>query len=170
MSGAVVLTIIMLTAVCGAKPYVPLSADGIYTEDKGKDREEEITIDKMYEIIDEIGLENAVAYGEAAESFSGNQIVLLCESPSGHYRAYGFSSPEFGMQGILIDNIIDRESNYNFFLQKWVYSEEQPTLSESDDFYQVIFTLCQDRAEGMKTIVFSTYDTGTMDAEGWSKM
>lgn len=74
------------------------------------------------------------------------------------------------MNGILIDNIIDQQSNHNFFSQKWVYSEIFPTLNESDDFYQVILTICQNQEEGMKEILFDTYDTGTMDADGWDKM
>ncbi|MDO4293282.1 MAG: hypothetical protein Q4C65_08675 [Eubacteriales bacterium] len=139
--------------------------------DMENDSEERITICKMQEMIEEIGLENAIVYGEAGEDVLKDQIVLLCESSSGRYKAYGFISQEYGRDGILIDNIIDGESNHNYFIQKWVYSEEQPTLNESDDFYQVTFTICQDQAEGMKEVLLDTYDTGTMDnTEGWSKM
>ncbi|HJA92180.1 MAG TPA: hypothetical protein H9717_03525 [Candidatus Eisenbergiella merdipullorum] len=139
--------------------------------DTNKDSsEEEIPLNKMQEIIDEIGLENAVAYEEGIEEALSNQIIFLCESPSGHYKAYGFISPEYGMDGILIDNIINQQSNYNFFSQKWVYSESAPALNESDDFYQVTFTICQNQEEGMKEISFVTYDTGTMEAPGWNKM
>ena len=132
--------------------------------------EEEIPLNKMQEIVDKIGLENAVAYEEGIGDILSNQIILLCESPSGHYKAYGFISPEYGMHGILIDNIINQQSNYNFFSQKWVYSENTPTLNESDDFYQVTFTICQNQEEGMQEISFVTYDTGTMEAPGWDKM
>lgn len=132
--------------------------------------EEEIPLNKMQEIVDKIGLENAAAYEEGIGDILSNQIILLCESPSGHYKAYGFISPEYGMHGILIDNIINQQSNYNFFSQKWVYSENPPTLNESDDFYQVTFTICQNQEEGMQEISFVTYDTGTMEAPGWDKM
>ena len=132
--------------------------------------EEEIPLNKMQEIVDKIGLENAAAYEEGIGDILSNQIILLCESPSGHYKAYGFISPEYGMHGILIDNIINQQSNYNFFSQKWVYSENTPTLNESDDFYQVTFTICQNQEEGMQEISFVTYDTGTMEAPGWDKM
>ena len=138
--------------------------------DINNSNEEDIPRNKMQEIVNEIGLENAVAYGEEIQDVLSNQIILLCESPSGHYKAYGFISPEYGMNGILIDNIIDQQSNHNFFSQKWVYSKICPTLNESDDFYQVIFTICQNQEEGMKEILFDTYDTGTMDADGWDKM
>lgn len=132
--------------------------------------EEEVPLNKMQEIVDKIGLENAAAYEEGIGDILSNQIILLCESPSGHYKAYGFISPEYGMNGILIDNIINQQSNYNFFSQKWVYSENTPTLNESDDFYQVTFTICQNQEEGMQEISFVTYDTGTMEAPGWDKM
>lgn len=131
---------------------------------------EEVPLNKMQEIVDKIGLENAAAYEEGIGDILSNQIILLCESPSGHYKAYGFISPEYGMNGILIDNIINQQSNYNFFSQKWVYSENTPTLNESDDFYQVTFTICQNQEEGMQEISFVTYDTGTMEAPGWDKM
>ena len=54
-------------------------------------------------------------------------------------------------------------------MKKWVYSAERPTLSESDDFYQVTFTVGQSEEEGMREIHFTTYDTGTMSAEEWEK-
>ena len=144
--------------------------DGSIEIDINNGSEEEIPLNKMQEIVDKIGLENATDYGEGIEDILSNQIIFLCESPSGHYKAYGFISPEYGMNGILIDNIINQQSNYNFFSQKWVYSENPPTLNESDDFYQVIFTICQNQEEGMKEISFATYDTGTMEAPGWDKM
>ncbi len=153
---------IMLTA-CGGK-------DNTIENDTTNDREEEIPLAKMQEMVDKIGLEHAVAYEEGTEDVLSDQIILLCESPSGRYKAYGFISPEYGMNGILIDNIIDQVSNHNFFSKKWVYSETPPTLSESEDFYQVTFTVCQNQEEGMQEILFDTYDTGTMDASGWDKM
>lgn len=134
------------------------------------ENDENLVFDKMNAVIDAIGLENAIDYREAGNNFSEDQIVFLCESPSGRYKAYGFISSEYGMQGILIDDIIDNVSNYNYFWEKWVYSTECPMLSESDDFYQVIFTICQDEDEGMKEIHFMTYDTGTMSAQGWEKL
>ena len=130
--------------------------------DSAINNDEKITFDKMNEIINEVGLENAVDYDERIEDVWKNQIIFLCESQSGRYKAYGFISPEYGMQGILIDNIIENTSNHNYFLKKWVYSAERPTLSESDDFYQVTFTVGQSEEEGMQEIYFTTYDTGTM--------
>lgn len=44
----------------------------------------------MNEIVNEIGLENAVDYDDAIGDILGKQIVFLCESPSGRYKAYGF--------------------------------------------------------------------------------
>lgn len=178
----ILFTCILLTG-CGKKDYVKETDNAVITEtdsdvskdtmennDSSKDNDGKITYDKMNEIINKIGLENAVDYNEGIEDVLKDQIVFLCESPSGRYKAYGFISSEYGKQGILIDNIIDNESNHNYFFKKWIYSTEQPTLSESDDFYQVTFKICQDEEEGMKEINFMTYDTGTMSAEGWEKM
>lgn len=123
--------------------------------------------DEMNRIIEEIGLENAADYNDGMEDIAKDRIILLCESPDGRFQAYGFISPAYGKQGILINNIINGEDNHNYFYEKWVYSDERPSFIASDDFYQVTFTICQDEAEGMKEIHFYTYDTGTMDPEEW---
>lgn len=137
--------------------------------DNTTNSDKEAFVHKIDEIIHEIGLENAVDYTEKIEDIAYNQIVFLCKSPSGHYEAYGLISPEYGMQGILINNIIDHESNYNLFCKNWAYSTERPTLNESDDYYHVIFRFCQDELGEMEEIHFETYDTGTMAADGWEK-
>lgn len=137
---------------------------GLFTGDN------QITVSKMDEMILTIGLDHAVNYDDAAEDCLEDQIVFLCQSPSGHYKAYGFISPEYGRQGILIDNVIDHESNHNYFLKKWVHSPQRPSLRESEDFYQVVFTICQEQEKGMEEVRFSTYDTGTMSAGGWEQM
>lgn len=160
---------------CGSREHTPKDSLVTGTEQNADVNQgdvknnEKITFDKMNEIMNEVGVENAVDYDERIEDVWKNQIIFLCESQSGRYKAYGFISPEYGMQGILIDNIIENTSNHNYFLKKWAYSAERPTLSESDDFYQVTFTVGQSEEEGMQEIHFTTYDTGTMSAEEWEK-
>ncbi len=141
------------------------AAENDDTIDSDMESNEQITADEMDRIIEETGLENAIDYNSEIEDISEDRIVLLCKSPSGRYEAYGFISSVYGKQGILLNNIIDGEDNHNYFYEKWAYSDEQPSLSESDDFYNVTFTICQE--DQMKQIHFSTYDTGTMSPEEW---
>lgn len=150
----------------------PFGKNGIWipqnmTDENSEDIPSEFAV--MVRIVTEIGLENAVNYAELSEAVLEDKIVFLCESESGRYAAYGLISPEYGVHGILINNIIDGEDNHNVFFEDWVLGEEQPTLIESEDFYEVTFTIAQERNGGMKEIHFTTYDTGTMASEEWDK-
>ena len=64
--------------------------------------------------------------------------------------------------GVLITNQIDDIENWNEFDDYvWNYGERQPTLTEEDDGYIVLFTYTQgDGSE--RTVCFDTFDTGTM--------
>lgn len=128
----------------------------------------------LYEEMDrmtgETGLEHAVGYDAGMADTVNDQIVLLCKSPSGRFEAYGFITSLYGTRGILINNIIEGQGNYNYFDQPWAYSDDRPSLEESEDFYQVTFTVCQEEGGEMNEILFDTYDTGTMFAEGWEKL
>ena len=117
---------------------------------------------EMERIVQEIGLEHARPYEDRAEAENEDAIVRLCQSESGRYAAYGFISPQYGRMGVLITNRIDGEDNWNEFDgYAWSYGEQQPTLTEEDDGYIVLFTYTQgDGSE--RTVRFDTFDTGTM--------
>lgn len=86
---------------------------------------------------------------------------------SGKYEAYGFISAEYGKRGILINNIVDGGSNWNYFEEDWAYGDDRPTLEEKGE-YEVLFTFGQEVNEVYKThsMYFDTYDTGTMSIKG----
>ena len=115
----------------------------------------------MDRIAENYGLNNAQDYESRIEDMSKDAIVMLCQSESGKYTAYGFISPEYGQTGILIDNIINSESNWNYWGEAtWTYSDSKPMISEQGE-YNVIFTYTQ--GNGLeKTVYFDTFDTGTM--------
>lgn len=117
----------------------------------------------MDRILSNQGLEKAVDYESGIQDISTDTIVLMCKSENGKYETYGFISTDYGMNGILINNIIDGESNWNYFEEDWSYSDVRPTLEEKSD-YEVIFTFMQENngANDMRSIYFDTYDTGTM--------
>lgn len=109
------------------------------------------------------GLNNALDYEKTADGVTDDAIVRLCQSPSGKYTAYGFISPEYGKKGILIDNIIEDESNWNYFEENWCYGDVQPALEENGE-YEVTFTFVQEENGNnhVREICYDTYDTGTM--------
>ena len=104
--------------------------------------------------------ETARRYDEKFDA-GEDAIVLLCRSESGKFTAYGFISPEYGKQGILIDNIINGESNWNTFEEYgWSYGDVQPTLEEQNE-YDVIFTFL-DGDGAQQSVAFESFDTGTV--------
>lgn len=120
--------------------------------------------DVMSRITEEYGLENAVNYENEIYDMSKDAIVLLCQSESGKYTAYGFISPEYGKKGILIDNIIDGESNWNYFDKyTWSYDTVKPALQEQGE-YDVIFSFTQEN-DMERELYFETFDTGTMSVK-----
>ena len=115
----------------------------------------------MDRIIEEQGLDNAVDYESKADDLSKDAVVRLCRSESGKYTAYGFISPEYGKKGILIDNIINDESNWNYLWEYiWSYGSTAPTLQEQGE-YDVIFSFTKED-DKVQELYFATYDTGTM--------
>ncbi|MCC8027618.1 MAG: hypothetical protein LIP16_20225 [Clostridium sp.] len=123
--------------------------------------------DVMYSIVERQGLEGAVDYNSAMENDLKDAIVFLCKSESGKYEAYGFISAEYGKSGILINNVIDGQDNWNFFEENWSYGDSLPTVEEKAD-YEALFTFTQEKdgKDYKRSIYFDTYDTGTMSIRG----
>ncbi len=105
--------ICMLSIGCGTKDYVretkiSIAAEQTTDEDNHgientTDADDEKNIlDKMYGVIDEIGLENAVDYSEVIGDTFSNQIVFLCGSPE---------QPPESRPALLPQNMVSRESS-----------------------------------------------------------
>lgn len=121
----------------------------------------------LAEVMDRIfvnkGLDEALEYSDEIKDMSEDALVLLCTSESGKYKAYGCISPEYGMAGILLNNIIDGQDNWNYLEEAWSYDRVIPTLEEQND-YEVLFSFVQKNGSEKREIYFDTYDTGTMSA------
>lgn len=124
-------------------------------------------IPELWQVMDRITKEQELSkaedYQSEIDNLSKDLIVRLCQSESGKYTAYGFISFEYGKKGILIDNVIDGGSNWNYFLEEWCWGDTLPTLEENGK-YEVTFTFMQEENgnKEVKRIVFDTFDTGTM--------
>ena len=121
----------------------------------------------LYDVMDRIlvnqGLNNSLEYENGLEDVLKDTIVKLCTSESGQYTAFGFISPEYGRSGILINNILDGQDNWNYFEEPWSYSSAIPALEEQGE-YKVLFTYSRNNGtkEELREMYFDTYDTGTM--------
>lgn len=59
-------------------------------------------------------LETAVTYRPLSEAhFSGDHVVLLCQSETGRTSVYGYESDAYGSRGIILD-FIDKYSYYDY--------------------------------------------------------
>lgn len=122
--------------------------------------------DVINRIINETGIENAVDYAMASASELEEGMVLLCTSESGKYEVYGVVSPEYGTHGILINDVIDGTDNWNYFYEDWTFGAEPPSITESEDGYEMELSLYQQK-DKKEEIHFSSYDTGTVDTDDW---
>lgn len=116
----------------------------------------------MIRILTNQGLDNVLDFEDGSEYPQEDKVILLCTSEGGKYEAFGFVSPEYGTAGILLNNIIDGEDNWNYYYETWSYGDVKPTLQEQGE-YGVIFTFTQGNGDE-REIYFDTYDTGTMSA------
>ena len=107
-----------------------------------------------------IGLENAIGYEKGYIGLQKDALVKLCSSKNGKYEAYGIISPEYGQRGILLNNIIDDEDNWNYFDSNWGYGKHVPVIEETDP-YEVQFSYYLEDG-GWIELEFDTYETGTM--------
>lgn len=166
---SVILLFISCVAGCGTnqKKEEPVTEPAAIEEssETGKMPESQTAslTDVMYSIAERQGLEGAVDYDSGRQNESEDAIVFLCRSESGKYEAYGFISAEYGKSGILINNKIDGQDNWNFFEESWSYGDTPPTVEEKAD-YEVLFTFTQENngKADKRSIFFDTYDTGTM--------
>ena len=122
--------------------------------------------DVINRVINETGTENAVDYTRAASGELEEGMVLLCTSESGKYEVYGVVSPEYGTHGILINDVIDGTDNWNYFYEDWAFGAEPPSITESEDGYEMVLSLYQQK-DKKEEIHFSSYDTGTVDTDDW---
>ena len=71
-----------------------------------------------------------------------------------------------GTHGILINDVIDGTDNWNYFYEDWTFGAEPPSITESEDGYEMVLSLYQQR-DKKEEIHFSSYDTGTVDTDDW---
>lgn len=136
--------------------------------------EQKNSYDNAFEIIDRvvvgIGLENAYAWNNTADFKEGVDILIkMAVDSTGEFEVYGISSAEYGDYGMLLNDIIDGEDNWNYVYEPWFYTgapNDQPTLEWTDDGELIFSYICKDE-NGEETwyhrVVDCGYDTGHME-------
>lgn len=65
-------------------------------------------------ILENTSLEDAIPADDMIENMDGDQLYLYSQTQDGTYSLYGFHSPEYGFNGLLLDYRINGESNWNY--------------------------------------------------------
>lgn len=63
-------------------------------------------------------------------------VVKMAADSTAEYEVYGIISPEYGTYGMILNDIIDGEDNWNYVYEPWNYSDDEankPVLETSAD-------------------------------------
>lgn len=123
----------------------------------------------LSEVVSRVGLENAYSWNNTVD-FKENAEVLIkmASDETGEYEVYGIMSAEYGTFGLLLNDKIDGEDNWNFAYVPWFYSGapgEQPILEPTQDG-KFVFTYVyayDDEPLWRECILDCGYDTGHME-------
>ena len=133
------------------------------------DANEDEVYEELNRVVSTIGLENAYPWNNTVE-FKPNADVLIkmASDGSGRFEIYGILSEKYGSYGLLLNDWIGGEQNWNFALVPWYYSgapSDQPIL-ESDGKGRYIFAYVYDYDDvplWHECVLDCGYDTGHME-------
>ena len=133
------------------------------------DANEDEVYEELNRVVSTIGLENAYPWNNTVE-FKPNADVLIKMASDGsdRFEIYGILSEKYGSYGLLLNDWIGGEQNWNFALVPWYYSgnpSEQPIL-ESDGKGRYIFAYVYDYDDvplWHECVLDCGYDTGHME-------
>lgn len=126
--------------------------------------------DELMAIAGKVGVKNAYPWvNTAALDEKTDALIRLAENETGEYSVYGIMSREYGTYGLLLNDVIDGEDNFNIECTEWYYSgipEEQPILETNmNGEYTItyVYRYENDAPCWKKCILDCGYDTGHME-------
>ena len=142
---------------------------------------EEQVQDMMDSILAELDGDLSKAYpwvNTAEFKEDANVLIKMAEDPTGQYAAYGFLCGEYGSYGILLNDKLNGEDNWNYFYTPWAYtgsSDVKPAMEKTADGYSGTFTFPAPANDPVKSSIqiktwkLQSYDTGTIEIEDVTK-
>lgn len=142
---------------------------------------EEQVQDRMDSILAELDGDLSKAYpwvNTAEFREDANVLIKMAEDPTGQYAAYGFLCGEYGSYGILLNDKLNGEDNWNYFYTPWAYtgsSDVEPAMEKAADGYSGTFTFPAPANDPVKSSIqiktwkLQSYDTGTIEIEDVTK-
>ena len=137
--------------------------------------------DRMDSILAELDGDLSKAYpwvNTAEFKEDANVLIKMAEDPTGQYAAYGFLCGEYGSYGILLNDRLNGEDNWNYFYTPWAYtgsSDVEPAMEKAADGYSGTFTFPAPANDPVKSSIqiktwkLQSYDTGTIEIEDVTK-
>jgi len=154
--------------------YVSEKTDGMISEEAVQDDNtiDELVLDEeLTRIVNEIGLENAYPWNNTAEFKDDADIIIkLASDDSGRYEIYGIKSQKYGDYGLLLNDRVNGEDNWNFEYLPWYYSgapSDEPILEPYEDKFIFSYVYKYDDGVPMRkeATVDCGYDTGHMELD-----
>lgn len=122
-------------------------------------------------ILENISLEDAIPADDMIENMDGDQLYLYSQTQDGTYSLYGFHSPEYGFNGLLLDYRINGESNWNYLHEEIPDLEldwsSYPHIDETPEG-DVVLAYNWGHGTGVSVDRFfylTAYETGTLSVE-----
>lgn len=123
----------------------------------------------LSEVVSRVGLENAYSWNNTVEFTEDAEVLIkMANDETGEYEVYGIMSAEYGAFGLLLNDKIDGEDNWNFAYVPWFYSgapDGQPVLEQtSDGKFLFTYVYAYDDAPLWRECILDCgYDTGYME-------
>jgi len=125
--------------------------------------------DELSEVVNRVGLENAFSWNNTVDfKEDADALIKMAGDETGEYEIYGIMSAEYGTYGLLLNDRIDGEDNWNFEYVTWYYTgapDDQPVLEQSEDGKYVFSYVYKydDVPYWRECILDCGYDTGHME-------
>lgn len=126
--------------------------------------------DELSRVVGSVGLENAYPWNNTVNLKSNaDALIKMASDETGRFEIYGIMSAKYGTYGLLLNDWIDGEQNWNFAYVPWCYtggSSSQPIL-EPDGNGKYIFTYIYQYADGVplwrEYVLDCGYETAHME-------
>lgn len=132
--------------------------------------DEEGVYDELVRVVSSVGLENAFPWNNTVNlKENADALIQMASDETGRFEIYGIMSEKYGTYGLLLNDWIGGQENWNFAYVPWMYSgapSGQPIL-ESDGKGAYIFAYIYEYEDGVahwhECLLDCGYDTGHME-------
>ncbi len=125
---------------------------------------------ELERVVGNVGLENAYPWNNTVNFKSdADALIKMASDDSGRFEIYGIMSAKYGTYGLLLNDWIGGEQNWNLELVPWHYSgaPSSPPVLELDRNGKYIFAYVYQYEDGVpqwrECILDCGYDTGHME-------